>query len=56
VDILRVMRILKRNNYEGVLRIMRQMNCPAPWHAGMAYALGYCGPDCRSSTASARVK
>jgi mannonate dehydratase len=43
VDILRVLRILKRNNYQGVLipDHAPQMSCAAPWHAGMAYALGY---------------
>lgn len=43
VDILRVMRILKRNNFTGVLipDHAPQMSCAAPWHAGMAYALGY---------------
>ncbi len=43
VDVLRVMRILKRNQFEGVLipDHAPQMSCAAPWHAGMAYALGY---------------
>jgi len=43
VDMLRVLRILKRNNYGGVLipDHTPQMTCEAPWHAGMAYALGY---------------
>jgi mannonate dehydratase len=43
VDILRVMRILKKNGYTGVLipDHAPQMSCAAPWHAGMAYALGY---------------
>lgn len=43
VDILQVLRILKRNNYQGVLipDHAPQMSCAAPWHAGMAYALGY---------------
>ena len=43
IDMLRVLRILKRNNYEGVLipDHTPQMSCSAPWHAGMAYALGY---------------
>jgi mannonate dehydratase len=43
VDILRVLRILKRNNYNGVLipDHAPQMSCAAPWHAGMAFALGY---------------
>ena len=43
VDILRVLRILKKNNFTGVLipDHAPQMSCSAPWHAGMAYALGY---------------
>jgi len=43
VDILRVLRILKRNHFNGVIipDHVPQMSCAAPWHAGMAYALGY---------------
>jgi mannonate dehydratase len=43
VDMLRILRILKRNGYTGVLipDHTPQMTCGAPWHAGMAYALGY---------------
>jgi mannonate dehydratase len=43
VDMLRVLRILKRNEYDGVIipDHTPQMTCGAPWHAGMAYALGY---------------
>jgi mannonate dehydratase len=43
VDVLRVLRILKKNNYTGVIipDHAPQMACDAPWHAGMAYALGY---------------
>jgi mannonate dehydratase len=43
VDMLRVLEILKRNRFEGVLipDHTPQMSCPAPWHAGMAYAMGY---------------
>jgi mannonate dehydratase len=43
VDMIRVLRILKRNGYEGVLipDHTPQMTCDAPWHAGMAWALGY---------------
>jgi mannonate dehydratase len=43
IDMLRVLRILKKNNFEGVLipDHTPQMACAAPWHAGMAYALGY---------------
>jgi mannonate dehydratase len=43
VDILRVLRILKKNNFAGVIipDHAPQMTCAAPWHASMAYALGY---------------
>ncbi len=43
IDMLRVLRILKRNNYAGVLipDHTPQMSCAAPWHAGMAFAMGY---------------
>jgi mannonate dehydratase len=43
VDMLRVLEILKRNRFGGVLipDHTPQMACAAPWHAGMAYALGY---------------
>ena len=42
-DVLRVLRILKKNNFTGVIipDHAPQMSCAAPWHAGMAYALGY---------------
>ena len=40
---LRVLRILKKNEYDGVLipDHTPQMTCGAPWHAGMAYTLGF---------------
>lgn len=43
VDVLRVMRILHQNGFEGVIipDHAPQMSCAAPWHAGMAYAIGY---------------
>ena len=43
VDMLRVLRILRRNGFDGVVipDHAPQMACAAPWHAGMAYALGY---------------
>jgi mannonate dehydratase len=43
IDMIRVLRILKANQFTGVLipDHTPQMNCGAPWHAGMAYALGY---------------
>ena len=43
VDVLRVLRILKQNGFQGVIipDHAPQMACAAPWHAGMAYALGY---------------
>ncbi len=43
IDMLRVLRILKKNGFEGVLipDHAPQMTCAAPWHAGMAYACGW---------------
>jgi mannonate dehydratase len=43
IDMLRVLQILKQNNYDGVIipDHTPQMTCDAPWHAGMAYAMGY---------------
>ena len=43
VDMIRILRILKRNGYDGVIipDHTPQMTCAAPWHAGMAFALGY---------------
>jgi mannonate dehydratase len=43
VDVPRVLRILQKNHFEGVIipDHTPQMACAAPWHAGMAYALGY---------------
>jgi mannonate dehydratase len=43
IDMIRVLKILKKNRFEGVIipDHTPQMTCSAPWHAGMAYALGY---------------
>jgi mannonate dehydratase len=43
IDVARALRILQRNGFEGVVipDHTPQMSCAAPWHAGMAYALGY---------------
>lgn len=43
VDIARVLRILHRNGFEGVVipDHTPQMRCSAPWHAGMAHAIGF---------------
>jgi mannonate dehydratase len=40
---IRILRILKRNDFKGVLvpDHTPQMSCSAPWHAGMAFAMGY---------------
>lgn len=42
-DMLRVISILYRNHFDGVLipDHSPQMTCPAPWHAGMAHTLGF---------------
>ncbi|MFP4172305.1 MAG: mannonate dehydratase [Candidatus Hydrogenedentota bacterium] len=43
LDMPRVIAMLKRLGYEGVVipDHTPQMACAAPWHAGMAYAMGY---------------
>ncbi len=43
VDMLRVLEILHRNGFDGVVipDHAPQMTCPAPWHAGMAHAIGF---------------
>jgi len=43
VDMTRVLAILHRNGFEGVVipDHTPQMNCAAPWHAGMAHTLGF---------------
>ncbi|MGA8983640.1 MAG: mannonate dehydratase, partial [Candidatus Acidiferrales bacterium] len=43
VDMLRVLAILQRNHFDGVMipDHAPQMTCAAPWHAGMAHTLGF---------------
>lgn len=43
VDMVRVLSILKSNDFEGVVipDHTPQMSCAAPWHAGMAHTLGF---------------
>jgi mannonate dehydratase len=43
IDMVRALGILKQNGFDGVIipDHTPQMTCGAPWHAGMAYALGY---------------
>lgn len=43
IDMLRVLRILRKHDFQGVLipDHTPKLNCAAPWHAGMAYALGW---------------
>jgi len=43
IDVIRVFRLLHRHGFDGVIipDHTPQMTCDAPWHAGMAYALGY---------------
>lgn len=52
VDIPRVLQILKRNNFDGVIipDHAPQLECAAPWHAGMAYALGYIRAELQRAT------
>ena len=39
----KILSILRQYNYNGILipDHTPQMTCDAPWHAGMAYAVGY---------------
>ncbi len=43
VDILHILKLLHDSNYDGVIipDHTPQMACDAPWHAGMAHAIGY---------------
>lgn len=43
VDMVRILSILHRNHFEGVVipDHTPQMSCSAPWHAGMAHTLGF---------------
>ena len=43
INMVNVIKILKNNNYDGVIipDHTPALNCSAPWHAGMAYAVGY---------------
>jgi mannonate dehydratase len=43
IDMHRILRILKKNDFGGVLipDHTPSLECDAPWHAGMAFALGY---------------
>jgi mannonate dehydratase len=43
LDVLRVMRILKKNDFSGIVipDHAPQLTCDAPWHSGMAFAMGY---------------
>lgn len=43
IDMIKALRIFKKNHFDGVFipDHTPQMLCKAPWHAGMAYALGY---------------
>lgn len=43
IDMIRALRILHKNGFDGAIipDHTPHMTCAAPWHAGMAYALGY---------------
>jgi mannonate dehydratase len=43
VDMLRILAILHRNHFDGVIipDHSPQMTCSAPWHAGMAHTIGF---------------
>ena len=43
LDVLQVIRILRKNKFSGIVipDHAPQLTCDAPWHAGMAFAMGY---------------
>jgi mannonate dehydratase len=43
IDMIKALRILVKNKFDGVLipDHTPEVSCAAPWHAGMAFALGY---------------
>ena len=43
LDMIRIVRVLHDSGYDGVLipDHTPEITCNAPWHAGMAFALGY---------------
>ncbi|MDN4525182.1 mannonate dehydratase [Fictibacillus fluitans] len=43
IDMIKALKLLKKHNYQGVLipDHTPSTDCDAPWHAGMAFALGY---------------
>ena len=43
IDMVRILRILKKNGFEGTLipDHTPQMTCDGPWYAGMAFAMGF---------------
>lgn len=43
VDVLRILKILQKNRFSGLIipDHAPQLSCDAPWHAGMAFAMGY---------------
>ena len=43
IDMARILRVLKDNDYDGVLipDHTPELECAAPWHAGKAFAIGY---------------
>jgi mannonate dehydratase len=51
VDMKRIVSILKKHNFDGVIipDHTPQTAGPAPWHAGMAFAMGYLGAIVRDS-------
>ena len=43
INMVNIIKILKKNKYNGVIipDHTPALNCDAPWHSGMAYAIGY---------------
>jgi len=58
IDVERVLRILAEHDFDGVIIPDHTplMDCDAPWHAGMAYAMGYLNAAMRAARAETAPK
>ena len=58
IDMAEIVRILRDENFDGVLipDHTPELDCDAPWHAGMAFALGYMRALVKSAAALGRAR
>jgi mannonate dehydratase len=58
IDMAEIVKILREENYDGVLvpDHVPELDCPAPWHAGHAYTVGYMRALVGRKTAAASAR